>query len=192
MLMVLPTQFNVNPILLFSVLGRSSLSLFSYTAAGGTDSRFTPPSGFEGINPGQKRGREGGRQWRQTWKPHFTADIQLVLKVFNNKDDSLCSFSLCLLTAFLFHPTYRYSFLFSSALYRVGFRRANRSHSGCLSRAPAGVEVSGVFNIHLQKCATLIYSLLCLKISLRKVHPQYWVWIKIKFSGRIILIEYLF
>lgn len=29
----------------FSLLGRSSLSLFSYTAAGGTDSGLTPPSG---------------------------------------------------------------------------------------------------------------------------------------------------
>lgn len=45
MLMVLPTQFNVNPIPLFSPVREELRSLFPYTAAGGTDSRLTPPSG---------------------------------------------------------------------------------------------------------------------------------------------------
>lgn len=59
--MVLPTQFNVNPILLFSLLGRSSLSLFPYTAAGGTDSRLTPPSGSRESAQDRKRRRNRRR-----------------------------------------------------------------------------------------------------------------------------------
>lgn len=103
MLMVLPTQFNVNPILLFPLLGRSSLSLFPYTAAGGTDSRLTPPSGSG--ESAQDRKRRRNRRWveedplvhagvffwregetrMQTVKPYFASvEFHPALKEFNN------------------------------------------------------------------------------------------------------------
>lgn len=63
MLMVLPTQFNVNPPLFFSLLGRSFPSPFPYTAAGGTGSRSTPPSGFgESTQDKKKKKREKEEQ----------------------------------------------------------------------------------------------------------------------------------
>lgn len=61
MLIVLSTQFNVNPILLFCLLGRSSLSLFPYAAAGGTGSRLTPPSGSGESAQERKRRRNRRR-----------------------------------------------------------------------------------------------------------------------------------
>lgn len=94
MLMVLPTQFNVNPPLFFSLLGRSFPSPFPYTAAGGTGSRSTPPSGFgESTQDKKKKERErgtggvfdgeGASGYRL--KPDLAfEDIQLVLKGYNN------------------------------------------------------------------------------------------------------------
>lgn len=83
----------------FSLLGRSSLSLFPYTAAGGTDSRLTPPSGSGESAQDRKRRRNRGRillsmrenfwggvQWMQTLKADSaSAEFHLVLKGFNNE-----------------------------------------------------------------------------------------------------------
>lgn len=91
--MVLPTQFNVNPPLFFSLLGRSFPSPFPYTAAGGTGSRSTPPSGFGESTQDKKKERErgtggvfdgeGASGYRL--KPDLAfEDIQLVLKGYNN------------------------------------------------------------------------------------------------------------
>jgi len=44
-----------------SPLGRSSLSLFPYTAAGGTDSGLTPPSGSR-ESAQDRKGRRNGRR----------------------------------------------------------------------------------------------------------------------------------
>lgn len=59
--MVLPTQFNVNPILLFSPLLWRSF-LLPYTAAGGTDSRLKPPSGSGESAQDRKRGTQVRRK----------------------------------------------------------------------------------------------------------------------------------
>lgn len=57
MLMVLPSRFNVNPILVFFplLLLLERKSLLPYTAAGGTGSGLKPPSGSQ--EPTQDRGR---------------------------------------------------------------------------------------------------------------------------------------
>lgn len=157
MLMVLPTQFNVNPILLFSLLGRSSLSLFPYTAAGGTDRRLTPPSGSGESAQDRKRRRNrrrveedplvhagvflGGVQWMQTLKLGFaSAEFHLVLKGFNNNRS--CPHTrgewqvfVVYFSPILFYPPF--SFLFSPTGHwvEIAWDQIESTHSGNLSEA---------------------------------------------------------